>query len=111
MRSSALPRVRNSGRGADACGKEERQASRRGKERSAQGWPLRRGKQHQCECAGTSRDPPPGSLIVIRSIGGEALHERVRLGEADGDSLAGQRIDIAGGISDEQNPTADTTAR
>ena len=43
-------------------------------------------------------------FVLLRATGHDRVHRRPRLGQAERDALAGQRVDVAGGVADEQHP-------
>ena len=44
------------------------------------------------------------AVVGLGPAGRQALHGDARLGEAEGDALAGEGIDVAAGVADEQHP-------
>ena len=49
-------------------------------------------------------EPPVRRLVLPRAAGDDRLDRGARLGQAERDALAGQRVDVAGGVADQQHP-------
>ena len=82
-----------------------------GTTRGASSRPAARRQQPVGECPRRPREVRASRVRSVRGgPGREAVDEVGRGGERDGQALAGERVDVAGGVADEQHPAGDPAA-
>ena len=95
----------------DGGPEDHRCDARGGDEGTTHGRHPGRGHEPQGEQVVAAAQAPPGRLVGLGPAGRHRVDRGPGLGQAEGQPLTGERVDVAGGVPDEEHPALHAAAR